>query len=240
MLLHNLIYLLLGAATNAEASTNAFRVVTRKDTLASWIGQGGPMMIPIMVGSVVAVAIIVERFLYLRRISTDSNRFMVEIKGILLDNRVNTALQTCINTPGPVASLVRSGIENRDKSKDEIKEAIENASSRELPKLERFLPALGTIAHVSPLLGLLGTVLGMIKSSNVLATEGTSNTLGLIGGISEALITTAAGLIVAIPTLIFYNYFVNKVNNLILEMEIRSTELVDVLTRKGKRASARK
>ncbi len=226
--------MLMAASKSSVSVTNTINVLSKKTGLAGWISQGGPMMIPIIVGSVVALAIVIERILYLRRARIDTERFMDKIKRVLKANRVMEALVICENTPGPIANLVRAGIELHGKKKHEIKEAIEEASTREVPKLEKFLPALGTIAHISPLLGLLGTVVGMIKSSDVLATRGTSDAVGLIGGISEALITTAAGLFVAIPALILYNYLINKVNNLVLEMEIRSTELVNVLTNKDK------
>jgi len=224
------IFVIIGAAVKTTSVTNAPQIISKKTTLASWIVQGGVMMIPIIVASVLALAIIIERFLYLKRVRTDTENFMDKIKRVLGANRILEAIAICENTPGPIAGLVSAGIERHGESKEEIKESIEEAATRELPEMEKFLPALGTIANVSPLLGLLGTVMGMIKSSDVLATQGTSNTLGLIGGISEALITTAAGLFVAIPVLIFYNYFTNRVNNLILEMEIRSTELVNVLS----------
>lgn len=189
-------------------------------------------MIPIIIASIVALAIIIERFLYLRQVRLDSDTFMEKIRRVLGADRIEEALAICENTPGPIPSLIRAGIEQRGNSKEEIKESIEEAATREMPVLERYLPALGTIANVSPLLGLLGTVLGMIQSTDVLATQGTANTLGLVGGISVALVTTAAGLVVAIPVLVSHNYFVNRVNSLILEMEIRSTELVGLLTGK--------
>lgn len=232
--------LLAAAAKTNAAATNAAaqgmeNVTKVKTSLADWVVQGGIMMVPILLASIVAMAIIFERFLYLRKVRLDTEKFMDKIKRVLGANRIMEALAICENTMGPIPNLVKAGIEKHGHEKEDIREAIEESSTKELPKLERFLPALGTIANVSPLLGLLGTVIGMIKSSDVMATAGTSNPLGLIGGISEALITTAAGLFVAIPVLIFYNYFVNRVNSLILEMEIRSTELVSLLTDKSKK-----
>lgn len=227
------------AATTAVSSTNVGLVAGKKTGLASWIVAGGVMMIPIIIASIVAMAIIIERFMYLRRVRLDSDSFMEKIRRVLGAGRMEEALAICENTPGPIPNLIRIGIEQRGQSKEEIKESIEEAATRELPVLERYLPALGTIANVSPLLGLLGTVLGMIQSTDVLATRGTADTIGLIGGISVALITTAAGLLVAIPVVVAHNFFVNRVNSLILEMEIRSTELVGLLTGKKNAPSGR-
>ena len=233
------------AATKAASSTNVSNVAGKKTGLAGWIIAGDIMMIPIILASIIALAIVIERFLYLRQVRLDSDTFMDKIRRILAADRIDEALSICENTPGPIPSLIRAGIEERGGSKEEIKEAIEEAATREMPVLERYLPALGTIANISPLLGLLGTVLGMIRSTDVLATQGVAMAsgvkagVGLIGGISTALITTAAGLLVAIPVLVAYNYFVNKVNSLILEMEIRSTELVGLLTGKEKKGRTR-
>lgn len=227
------------AATKVVSSTNVGQVAGKKTGLAGWIVSGGVMMIPIILASIIALAIVIERFLYLRQVRLDSDTFMDKIRRVLGADRIDEALSICENTPGPIPGLIRAGIEERGGSKEEIKEAIEEAATREMPALERYLPALGTIANVSPLLGLLGTVLGMIKSTDVLATQGTANTVGLVGGISVALVTTAAGLLVAIPVLVAHNYFVNRVNSLILEMEIRSTELVGLLTGKVKRTRSK-
>jgi len=225
--------MLLGAV-RAFSSTNLNQVAGKKSGLAGWIEAGGVMMIPIILASIVALAIIIERFVYLRQVRLDSDLFMEKIRRVLGADRVEEALSICKNTPGPIPGLIRAGIEERGGTKEEIKEAIEEEATREMPALERYLPALGTIANISPLLGLLGTVLGMIKSTDVLATQGTANTVGLVGGISVALVTTAAGLVVAIPVLVAHNYFVHRINSLILEMEIRSTELVGLLTGKVK------
>lgn len=230
---------LMLAAAAATSATNVQNVAGKKTGLASWIVSGGVMMIPIILASILALAIIIERFLYLRQVRLDGDSFMEKIRRVLGADRVEEALVICENSPGPIPGLIRAGIEQKGSSKEEIKESIEEAATREMPALERYLPALGTIANVSPLLGLLGTVLGMIQSTDVLATQGTANTVGLVGGISVALVTTAAGLLVAIPVLVAHNYFVNRVNSLILEMEIRSTELVGLLTGKVKGGATR-
>lgn len=215
-------------ATNADAIGNVTAV---KTSLADWIVQGGIMMIPIIIGSIVALAIIIERALYLRRVQVETQRFMDKITRVVGASRIMEAMVICDNTTGPMAAIVKAAISLHDRGREEIRQVVEETAGREVAKLERYLPALGTIGTVSPLLGLLGTVLGMIKSSNHLAIAGTSNPVGLIGGISEALITTAAGLFVAIPVVVCHNWFTNKVNMLVLEMEARTTEILDILAR---------
>jgi biopolymer transport protein ExbB len=216
------------AVTNSAAIGNVTAV---KTSLADWIVQGGIMMVPIILGSIIALAIIIERAIYLRKVRIEMQRFMDKITRVVGANRIMEAMVICDNTTGPMAAIVKSAIALHDRSREEIREAVEETASREVAHLERYLPALGTIGSVSPLLGLLGTVLGMIKSSNHLAIAGTSNPVGLIGGISEALITTAAGLFVAIPVVVCHNWFTNRVNMLVIEMETRTTEILDLIAR---------
>jgi len=219
-------------ATNAVTNTAAMENVTAvKTSLADWIVQGGIMMIPIILGSIVALAIIIERVIYLRKVRIETQRFMDKITRVVGANRIMEALVICDNTTGPMPAIVKSAIALHDRSREEIRQAVEETASREVARLEKYLPALGTIGTVSPLLELLGTVLGMIKSSNHLAIAGTSNPVGLIGGISEALITTAAGLFVAIPVVVCHNWFTNQVNMLVLDMETKTTEILDMLSR---------
>jgi len=156
----------------------------------------------------------------------------------VLDNmkrhQTKESLQLCENTKSPIAHILKAGILKYDRTRDQIKEAIEDASLYEIPRLEKNLTALATIAHVSPLLGLLGTVTGMVRAFQVIQAKATSfhpvSPGDLAGGIWEALITTVAGLAVAIPTFVAYNYLVSRINNFILEMEKAATELVNFLT----------
>jgi biopolymer transport protein ExbB len=142
----------------------------------------------------------------------------------------------CDETPGPVAHIVKAGILKHDRPKEEIKETIQDAGQHEIPRLEKNLSVLATIAHISPLLGLLGTVLGMIAAfQRIQAESGRVNAGDLAGGIWEALITTAAGLSVAIPTYVAYNYLVSRVNALVLDMEKSATEVVDLLMNQGRK-----
>jgi biopolymer transport protein ExbB len=196
------------------------------------IWEGGILMWPILLCSIVAVAITIERFIVLRRASIDTREFMDTMRQVLRQNRMQEAIEICDETDAPVARIMKAGILKHNRSKEDIREAIEDAGHLEIPRLERYLSALATCANIAPLLGLLGTVAGMIKAfAEIQHKEGQVNPSDLAGGINNALVTTAAGLTVAIPTLVVYNYLVSRVENMVLEMEISSTELVDLLTR---------
>lgn len=196
------------------------------------IEQGGIMMWPIMLCSVIALAITIERFFSLRRATIDTRSFMDAMKTILRQNRVQEAVALCDETDAPVARIMKAGVLKHNRSKEDIREAIEDAGHLEIPRLERYLSALATCANVAPLLGLLGTVQGMIKCfAEIQHKQGLVNPSDLAEGIGNALITTGAGLTIAIPTLVVYNYLVARVENMILEMEISSSDLVELLTR---------
>ncbi len=196
------------------------------------ISRGGILMFPIMLCSIVALAIAIERFFSLRRASIDTREFMDTMRQVLRQNRVQEAIEICDETDAPVARIMKAGILKHNRSKDDIREAIEDAGHLEIPRLERYMSALATCANIAPLLGLLGTVSGMIKAfAQIQNKKGQVNPSDLAEGISNALVTTAAGLTVAIPTLVIYNYFVTRVDNMIVEMEISSSELVELLTR---------
>jgi biopolymer transport protein ExbB len=201
------------------------------------IWEGGILMWPILACSVVALAITIERFIVLRRASIDTREFMDTMRQVLRQNRMQEAIEICDETDAPVARIMKAGILKHNRSKQDIREAIEDAGHLEIPRLERYLSALATCANIAPLMGLLGTVAGMITAfAEIQHKEGQVNPSDLAGGINNALVTTAAGLTVAIPTLVVYNYFVSRVEGMVLEMEISSSELVDLLTRnKGER-----
>ncbi len=196
------------------------------------IMRGGILMIPIAICSIVALAIILERFFSLRRASIDTREFMDMMRQVLRQNRMQDAVEICDEVDAPIARIMRAGILKYNRAKEDIREAIEDAGHLEIPRLERYLSALATCANIAPLLGLLGTVAGMIKAfAQIQALQGQVSPSDLAEGISNALVTTAAGLSVAIPTLVAYNYFVTRVENMILEMEISSSELIELLTR---------
>jgi biopolymer transport protein ExbB len=197
------------------------------------MSKGGVIMWPILICSIVALAIAIERFYSLRRVSVDSREFMDLIRSALRQNRIQEAVQVCDETNVPLARIGKAGILNHHRGKEDIQEAVEDAGRLEVPRLERYIPALATCATIAPLLGLLGTVQGMIKCFAAIENkQGQVNPSDLAEGIGNALITTFAGLGVAIPMLVVYNYLVARVDHMVLEMEIRASELVDVLTRR--------
>lgn len=200
--------------------------------------KGGPVMYPIILCSVIAMAIIIERAYHLYRAKIDTRKFMDDIANVLRRNKIMEAIEICDKTPGPIAHILRAGILKHDRPKQEIKEAIEEAGLYEVPRMEKNMTALATIAHISPLLGLLGTVVGMVGCFQVIQQKSTSlNPVSpgdLAGGIWQALITTVAGLAVAIPVYVAYNYLVSRVNHLVIDMERSATDLVNILTQRGK------
>jgi len=202
----------------------------------SLIQKGGPLMYLIILCSVLAFAVILERLYHLYRARIDTGKFMEEIVSILRRNRVMEALNLCDKTPGPTARIVKAGIIKHDRPKTEIREAIEDTALHEVPLLEKNLGVLATIAHISPLLGLLGTVVGMVRAFQVIQEKATLlqpvNPGDLAGGIWEALVTTVAGLSVAIPAYVAYNYLVSRVDGLVLDMEKSASDLVNILTQK--------
>ena len=202
----------------------------------SLIQKGGPLMYLIILCSVLAFAVILERLYHLYRAKIDTGKFMDEIASILRRNRVMEAINLCDKTPGPTARILKAGIMKHDRSKTEIREAIEDTALHEVPLLEKNLGVLATIAHISPLLGLLGTVVGMVRAFQVIQEKATLlqpvNPGDLAGGIWEALVTTVAGLSVAIPAYVAYNYLVSRVDGLVLDMEKSASDLVNILTQK--------
>jgi len=197
------------------------------------IKAGGPIMIPILICSLFALGIIIEKLVYFFSIKTNTGRLKTKIFSYLKNNKLNEAIQACENSRSPVAKVLQAGISKFGAPRDEIKESMEDASLYEIPKLESRLGALATIAHISPLLGLLGTVTGMTASFHTIQVRAASLnpvTPGdLAGGIGEALLTTVAGLIVAIPTFVAYNYCVNRINHFVLDMERGATELLNFI-----------
>lgn len=192
--------------------------------------KGGPVMWPILLLAILALIIVIERLVYLRRIRVDEDRLFSRVKGALEKGHYDEAKAICDNTESPLGALIVTGIEHRNESEYAQKEVLKDCASQEVPRLERFIGALGTISHIAPLLGLLGTVTGNIQAFGVLGNLGSvADPSVLAKGIAEALITTAAGIIVAIPAVIFYNYLVGRVNAIITRMETQVNDLVLVL-----------
>ena len=184
----------------------------------------------ILLVSAIAVAVFIERVLHFHRAQINSMEFLNGVRNVLKRANVVEALSICEATPGPVARLVKAAIINRDKGRDGVREALEEAGLIEVPPLEAKLNLLATIAQISPLLGLLGTVLGFIEVFTVLQTRTALPTIqDMAGGVWQALICTAAGLAVAIPCYAGYNYLVSRVNAIVLDMEKAATEITNIL-----------
>lgn len=198
--------------------------------------KGGPIMWPILLCSVVAFAIVIERVFALRREQIDTKAFMEQISKSLKRNKIMEALDTCDRAGGPIAAILKAGILKHDRPRHEIREAVEDASIYEVPRLERNLPVLATAAHVAPLLGLLGTVTGLVAAFQVIETKASAlnpvNPGDLAGGIWQALLTTVFGLCVAIPSHVAYNYLVSRVDGFVLDMERSATDLLNILGEK--------
>ncbi len=184
----------------------------------------------ILLASAVALTVFVERVLHYHRAQINSMEFLNGVRNVLRRENLVEAISICDATPGPVARLVKVAILNREKGREGVREALEEAGLIEVPPLEEKLNLLATIAQISPLLGLLGTVLGFIKVFTVLQTKATIPTMqDLSGGVWQALICTAAGLAVAIPCYAGYNYLVSRVNAIVLDMEKAATEITNIL-----------
>ncbi|MDD5595486.1 MAG: MotA/TolQ/ExbB proton channel family protein [Candidatus Omnitrophica bacterium] len=205
-----------------------------KMSLWQVILAGGPVIWPIILCSIFAFAIILEKFWYLQKVKIDTQEFLNTILDKIKRHQVKEALEACDKTASPISRILKAGILKYDRPRPQIVEAIEDASLYEIPGIEKNLNALATIAHVTPLLGLLGTVTGMVRAFQMIQAKSASmyplSPADLAGGVWEALLTTVAGLIVAIPVFVAYNYLVSRVNRFILEMEKASTELVNFLT----------
>jgi len=196
--------------------------------------QGGPVIMSlILLCGIIATFIIIERLLYLKKIKKNDEQLLNRIGNAIKKGFFDEALSICENNPSPVTNLMKAGIKHKDYSEQKIQEVIKSSANLEIPKLEKYLTTLGTIANISTLLGLLGTVLGNMNAFGVIGQNSAIGNMGLLAtGISQALLTTAFGLIVAIPTTIFYNYLTTKVNNIILSLETRANELVLILVKK--------
>ena len=193
-----------------------------------YMQDGGPVMWPLLLFSVVALAFIVERFIALRRARINVNEFLAKIrKALIVNHSVRDAVKICEQYGGPVASIMKAGLLKYGQPADEVEKTIENAAIYEMGRLERGLVVLATTANVAPLLGFLGTVTGMIKSFKALVAAGLSNPGLVVAGISEALITTAAGLIIAIPVQLCYNYFMNRINRFVRDIETATNMLLE-------------
>ena len=183
--------------------------------------------ISLLISSILAFAVIIDRIIYLSKINRDEALFLNELISFIKEKDIKSALLICKTNKTPLFNIVANGLKNIS----DVKEYMSNEANKEIPKLERFISVLSTISTIAPLLGLLGTILGMIEAFGVIAQDGGGDTLALASGIANALFTTAAGLIIAIPCVVSYNYFVHKINNKITDIESISSEIADIITK---------
>lgn len=190
---------------------------------------GGIVMFPLLLCSVLALAIIIERFWTLRVSRLAPKSLVQDLWASIRKKELNARKIKELKEMAPLGRVLAAGLINAKHGRDIMKESIQEEASHVVHEMERFLTALGTIAVITPLLGLLGTVIGMIKVFAQLQLEGAGNAAALAGGISEALITTAAGMTIAIPALIFHRYFLRRVDEIVVDMEQESLRLVEVI-----------
>jgi biopolymer transport protein ExbB len=197
--------------------------------MIDFLVKGGIFMYPIILCSIVALAVFFERLWVLRRKHILPEDFIHNVKGLLQKQKIAEAVFLCQSDTSSIAKIFLAGLKSTQRGMWLVKEAIEERGAREATILEKNVAILSTIANLTPLLGLLGTVSGMIKTFNAISVHGIGNPAPLAGGIAEALITTATGLCVAIPTLVCYRFLKDKAGALIFEMEENSIRLVDLM-----------
>lgn len=189
--------------------------------------SGGLLIIPIVVCGLAATFIIVERFLYFYTIKKNDNVLFSKIDPLLAKKEYQSVYAVCETFDTPNANVIKKAIKYRHYSTEDIKDAVMTEANNQVPLLEKFLTTLGTIANISTLLGLLGTVSGNIAAFGVLGSGGSmGDPAVLAGAIAEALVTTAAGLGVSIPSIIFHNYFISRTNKMVISMESRVTDII--------------
>ena len=194
------------------------------------LANGGPVLYVLLLFSAVAAVVFLERFLHFHRAQINSTEFLNGVRTVLKRNNVVEALSICDATPGPVARLVKTAVLNRENGRERVREALEEAGLTEVPQLEEKLNLLATIAQLAPLVGLFGTVLGFIDTFGGMEANGFHAKVGdLSNGIWKALISTAAGLAVAIVAHAGYNYLVSRVNSIVIDMERAATEIVNIV-----------
>jgi biopolymer transport protein ExbB len=202
------------------------------------IQAGGPMMWPIILCSIMAAAIVLERLWTLQQKRVLPRELTEQVWRWVRNNQVTDKLIAALEQNSPLGRVLAVGLTNRHRTRDIMMERLEDAGRHVVHELERFLNTLGTIASVSPLLGLLGTVIGIIRAFNAISLEGSGDPRILAGGIGEALIATAAGLCVAIPSLFAYRILRGKVNRIVIQMEKEAMKLIDAMEEAGARGAS--
>jgi biopolymer transport protein ExbB len=202
--------------------------------LPTLLSNGGPVIWLILIAAAIALVTFVERVLYCHRAQINSTEFLNGVRTVLKRDNVVEAISICDATPGPVARLVKTAILNRDKNRERVREAVEEAGLTEVPLLEERLNLLATIAQIAPLLGLFGTIIGFMEIFQQLQDKGLyANFEMLSQGLRLSLICAAAGIGVAIPVHAGYNYLVSRINKIVLDMERAAGEIVNIVTENG-------
>lgn len=212
----------------ASAQGDFFRDVLPAGQLVDLFAKGGPMMWPLLIAAIFGLTFIIERFWVLYRSKIRTDEFLTKVRAALLKKRsVKQAIAVCEEYRGPIAAILKAGLLKYGTSDEEIEKNIQIAATHELARLERGLAVLASVSNVAPMLGFLGTVTGMIGAFGKLSEATQVDPSVVAGGISEALITTASGLTIAVPTLIFYNWFSAMISRFVLEMETASNLLLE-------------
>jgi biopolymer transport protein ExbB len=198
--------------------------------MPSLLTQGGPLMWVLLLIGAAGLAVFIERQLHYHRALINATEFLNGVRNVLKRDNIVEAIAICDATAGPVPRLVKVAVLNRDRGRDGVRQALEDAGFLEVPRLERRLNILATVAHISPLVGLLGTVVGLMKAFRKLETAGLMANVGdLSAGVWEALICTAVGLVIGIVAYAGYNFLVGRVNAIVLDMEQVSTDALNLV-----------
>ncbi len=202
------------------------------DYVLRYFTEGNSLLIVIAACSLLAMTIFFERILHLKKSEIDTNKFIIHLRKAILDQNIIEGVRICEETRGSIASIVKAGLMKYERPRGEIETSMEIAGLNEIARLEKNAKILSIIAHITPLIGLLGTVLGFIQAFSEMRASGLMDisTTRVGEAMEYALVTTAAGLVVAIPTIVAYNYLLSRIKGLVLEMQTTSSEVVDLLT----------
>ena len=200
--------------------------------ISHYFAEFNTVLVVLALCSLVSMAIFFERLLFLRKAETDSNSLIIHLRKALCEQNIMEAIRVCEVRGGAVSNILRTGLLKHERSKLEIEQAMEVAGLAEIARLEKNARILSVIAHIAPLIGLLGTVIGFIQAFSEMRVSGLMDisTTRVGEAMEYALVTTAAGLVVAIPTVVAYNYLISRIQAITLEMQVTSSEVVDLLT----------
>ncbi|MBP7792528.1 MAG: MotA/TolQ/ExbB proton channel family protein [Candidatus Goldbacteria bacterium] len=213
---------------------NAYQIDVLQVVRSSWV------LVLMIVLSIIVVAVAIERWFYFARTKLDSDKFLEKIKAYIIDEKYDEAIEFSKKTRGAIPIVVRAGLEERHLPRDEVAKLMEASQAEQKVNLQRYLNILGSIGSTAPFIGLFGTVLGIIKAFRDLAASAGGGPEIVMVGIAEALVATAGGLAVAIPAVLLYNYFTEKVKNIVVEMDTVTRKVLVILANYGEGAHARR